>query len=63
MQQNMTKDIVEMGFLDHLEELRWRIIKSIVAIVIGAIISFIYIIEVILKFFDEIPSMSDRQSK
>jgi len=39
----MTKDIVEMGFLDHLEEFRWRIIKSIVAIVIGAIISFIFI--------------------
>jgi len=39
----MNKDIIEMGFLDHLEEFRWRIIKSIVAIVIGAIISFIFI--------------------
>ena len=36
-------DKIEMGFLDHLEEFRWRIIKSIVAIVIGAIISFIFI--------------------
>ena len=33
----------EMGFLDHLEEFRWRIIKSIAAIVVGAIISFIFI--------------------
>ena len=27
----------EMGFLDHLEELRWRIIKSILGIVVGSI--------------------------
>jgi len=27
----------EMGFLDHLEELRWRIIKALLGIVIGAI--------------------------
>lgn len=31
----------EMPFLDHLEELRWRIIKSIIAIVILAIIAFV----------------------
>ena len=30
----------EMGFLDHLEELRWRILKSLVAIVIFAALSF-----------------------
>ena len=39
----MTKDIVEMGFLDHLEEFRWRIIKSLAAIIVGAIISFVFI--------------------
>lgn len=33
----------EMGFLDHLEELRWRIIKSVIGIVIGAIIVGIFI--------------------
>ncbi len=31
-----------MPFLDHLEELRWRLLKSIAAIVVGAIISLIY---------------------
>ncbi len=36
-------DTSEMGFLDHLEEFRWRIIKSLVAVVIGAIISFVFI--------------------
>jgi sec-independent protein translocase protein TatC len=33
----------EMGFLEHLEELRWRIIKSIIGIVIGSIICGIFI--------------------
>ena len=36
-------NIVEMGFLDHLEEFRWRIIKSLAAVVVGAIISFTFI--------------------
>jgi sec-independent protein translocase protein TatC len=33
----MTKDHEEMPFLEHLEELRWRIIKSLVAIALCAI--------------------------
>ncbi len=33
----------EMPFLDHLEELRWRLIKSIAAIVIGFIIGFLIV--------------------
>ena len=33
----------EMPFLDHLEELRWRLIKSIAAIVIGFIIGFLLV--------------------
>ncbi len=32
----------EMPFLEHLEELRWRIIKSLIAIVIGTIIGLIF---------------------
>ena len=27
----------EMGFLDHLEELRWRLVRSLSAIIIGSI--------------------------
>ncbi len=30
----------EMGFLDHLEELRWRLVRCLFAIIIGSIISF-----------------------
>jgi sec-independent protein translocase protein TatC len=33
----------EMGFLDHLEELRWRIIKALIGIVIGSILCWIFI--------------------
>ena len=32
----------EMSFLDHLEELRWRLIRSVLAIVIGAIVAFVF---------------------
>ena len=30
----------EMAFLDHLEELRWRILKALAAVVVGAILCF-----------------------
>jgi len=30
------KNAAEMPFLDHLEELRWRIIWSLAALVVGA---------------------------
>jgi len=33
----------EMSFLDHLEELRWRIIRSLLGIIVGAIICWIFI--------------------
>ena len=36
----------EMPFLDHLEELRWRIFKSLIALVIFSVISFVYIDEI-----------------
>jgi sec-independent protein translocase protein TatC len=32
----------EMSFLDHLEELRWRLIRSVLAIFIAAIVAFIF---------------------
>lgn len=35
-------DTDNMSFLDHLEELRWRIIKGLGGVVLGMIIAFIY---------------------
>lgn len=33
----------EMSFIDHLEELRWHIIRMVISIIIGAIFVFIYV--------------------
>ncbi|GIR96431.1 Sec-independent protein translocase protein TatC [bacterium] len=45
----MKKNSEDMPFLDHLEELRWRLIKSIISILIGAIITF-YFVDQIIEF-------------
>lgn len=37
----------EMSFIDHLEELRWHIIRSVVAILIGAIVFFIFVEKIV----------------
>src|SRR5678809_380831 len=42
-----TNDNAEMPFLDHLEELRWRIIWSLLAVVLGVVAAFI-----VLQRFD-----------
>ena len=36
-------DQSQMGFLDHLEELRWRLVRCLLAMVIGSAVSFGYI--------------------
>lgn len=41
--ENSEGNDVEMSFLDHLEELRWRLIYSAIGIVIGAILAWIFI--------------------
>ncbi len=38
-----TEDGSEMGFLDHLEELRWHIIRAVAAILIFTIAAFVFI--------------------
>src|SRR5215212_8617525 len=37
----------EMSFIDHLEDLRWHLIRSVIAVLIGAIIVFIYAKEIV----------------
>ncbi|HET6993451.1 MAG TPA: twin-arginine translocase subunit TatC [Chitinophagaceae bacterium] len=39
----------EMSFIDHLEELRWHLIRSVIAILVGAIVVYIYVREVVDK--------------
>ena len=36
------KSDTEMSFIDHLEELRWHIIRAVIAVLIGAVVVFIY---------------------
>lgn len=45
-----TEDDDEMSFLDHLEELRWHIIRSLGVVVVIGIVIFVYVKEVI-NFF------------
>ena len=42
-----SKDHSEMGFLEHLEELRWRLVRSFVAILLGSGLSYGYIDEIL----------------
>ncbi|RMD91825.1 MAG: twin-arginine translocase subunit TatC [Calditrichaeota bacterium] len=42
MNEKEINDAKEMPFLDHLEELRWRLIKSIVAVIACAIIAYFF---------------------
>lgn len=37
------KESGEMGFLEHLEELRWRVIKAFIGVVLGGIVAGIFI--------------------
>ena len=59
----MTQSNIEMPFWDHLEELRWRLIKSIITIIIGALVTYQYSDIVIywlvepVKSFDHICSL------
>jgi len=36
------KNIKEMSFLDHLEELRWLLVRSSAAILIGGVVAFFF---------------------
>ncbi len=40
---NRNPDQAEMSFIDHLEALRWHIVRSLIAIMIGAIVIFVKI--------------------
>lgn len=37
----------EMSFIDHLEELRWHLIRSVIAVLVGAILVFSFVREIV----------------
>ena len=54
-----THELNQMSFLEHLEELRWRLIKSIVAILLGGMISFLLIEEILQFLISPIKDLSN----
>ena len=40
-------DGTEMSFIDHLEALRWHLVRSVIAVVVSAIVIFVYAKEVV----------------
>ncbi|MDE3249023.1 MAG: twin-arginine translocase subunit TatC, partial [Bacteroidota bacterium] len=44
---NPDSENAEMSFIDHLEALRWHLVRSVIAVVVGAIIIFVYAKEVV----------------
>ncbi len=57
-------DTREMPFLDHLEELRWRILKSLGAVLLGAIVCFVFsdrLMQVLTRPYEQaVLSLEDR---
>ena len=48
----------EMSFIDHLEDLRWHVIRSVIAILIGAIVVFVFIREIVTNIIFD-PTRAD----
>ena len=56
----------EMGFLEHLEELRWRILHALAALVIGSILCFTfsdYLMDLLIRPYEEAVLSIENQQK
>ena len=56
MSDNVTS---QMSFLEHLEELRWRLLKSIIAIIFGGSFCFLFIDEILQTLITPINNLSN----
>ncbi len=52
-------DDSSMSLVEHLEELRWRILKSLIAIVVGGIVAFIFRTQIMTFLTYPLPKMAD----
>ncbi len=60
----MTDNKHSMPFLDHLEELRWRLVKSLGSVLVGAVVTFFYIdslIEFLIRPTQDLQTPMDLQ--
>ncbi len=53
-------DGATMSLVDHLEELRWRIFKSMIAVVVGAIVTFIFRLQLMNFLTLPLPKSADQ---
>src|SRR5215469_8466940 len=56
-------DASAMSLVDHLEELRWRIFKSIIAVVVGAIVAFFFRVQIMYFLTLPLPKTADQIGK
>ena len=56
----------DMGFLDHLEELRWRILRAMAALIVGSILCFSfsdYLMDLLIQPYEEAVLSIENQQK
>ena len=53
-------DGATMSLVEHLEELRWRIFKSLIAVVVGAIVAFIFHVQLMNFLTLPLPKAADQ---
>src|SRR5947209_2563939 len=56
-------DASAMSLVDHREELRWRIFKSIIAVVVGAIVAFFFRVQIMTFLTWPLPKTADQIGK
>ncbi len=56
--ENIEKDKAEMSFLEHLEALRWHLMRSVIVVVLAAIVLFFYR-EIVFDYFLFAPKHPD----
>ena len=65
-QENGEQPVAEMPFLDHLEELRWRLLKALAAVVLGAIVCFVFKEQLLnlltYPYYDAVESLQNDRS-
>ena len=56
----------DMGFLEHLEELRWRILRAMAALIVGSILCFSfsdYLMDLLIQPYEEAVLSIENQQK